>query len=343
MFHSPGPSARKWGHSAVLLSERCFLQPCFSSAERKLAIEVYVLNGNTPPQALNFASEQYGISHVATFWLPRIVGPDARLIINATARQQISPNDPESGVLLSSPGARILYVQIAGPRVRPHECAFYTPASQFLAEADRFFSLNDEQRMGYPVHKAWPAWGNQSTRWLETEGPEWHNRVPSDLIGSGSRYVFPRHMVDFSPTDVAREVRQHQQTDSSGATSFPSRLPGWTTHCHVVDKAGISGSYFFEDDIVSCLPYRDRDIPELSEYAPGSPLTLVGDKIMSIEVRCRDRCCEVDNSTTFVLREAGQTSSEFGRKSLKLPTNPPTWRSNYCGDRTDPTKDVLIA
>ena len=54
-------------------------------------------------------------------------------------------------------------------------------------------------------------------------------------------------------------------------------------------RASISGSDLFhpEEELVSSLPYRQREMPDLPEYDEGSDLLLIGDKIVSVEVSRR--------------------------------------------------------
>ena len=115
----------------------------------------------------------------------------------------------------------------------------------------------------------------------------WHEQAKSNMRGSGSRYAFPKYLVAFSPLDVAREVYRHKQTHpytSDCSTSFPSEAKGWTTHYHSVTKAQISGAEMFDEHIVSCLPYREKEMDELPEYEIGSDVLLVNDKIVSVQV-----------------------------------------------------------
>ncbi|KAI0343404.1 hypothetical protein BDW22DRAFT_1355835 [Trametopsis cervina] len=281
-FCSPGASARAWGHPAALISERCFLQSCYSSAERRPAIEVYVLDDEAP---FTSNSDTRDAKHVATYWLPRVVNGDVRLILNVTSRQQVSPNEPDSGFLLSSACARMLHVQVTGVWfTSPFQCAFFTPVYQFMEEANRFMAMTAAQRRtSLPKTKPWATWGNGTTRWLEKDGPPWQDDAKSSLRGSGSRYVFPNYLLDFSPIDVAREVHRHRQTRSSKANVFASEAVGWTTHCHAASKDNISGADMFDEDIVSSLPYREKEIGELPGFELGSDIMLVNDKIVTIQ------------------------------------------------------------
>ena len=183
----------------------------------------------------------------------------------------------------------MLHIQVTGVWfTSPFQCAFFTPAHQFIDESLRFFSLPPNQRSSYePRNRAWSSWGNTSTRWLEKNGPVWHEQAKSNMRGSGSRYAFPKYVVDFSPLDVAREVYRHKQTHpyaSDCSASFPSEAKGWTTHYHSVTKAQISGAEMFDEHIVSCLPYREKEMDELPEYEIGSDVLLVNDKIVSVQV-----------------------------------------------------------
>jgi hypothetical protein len=225
--------------------------------------------------------------HVATYWLPRVTNGDVRLVINVTVRQQVSSTDDSGGFLLSSPYARMLHVQVMGVWfTSPFQCAFFTPAYQFIDEASQFFALPVVKRGSFtPRNKSWAAWGNTSTRWLEKTGPEWHNQARSNLRGSGSRYAFSKSLIDFSPLDVAREVYQSRQSQLSDVPQvFPSEVNGWTTHAYVATKSEISGADMFGEDIISSLPYREREMPILAELEPGTDLLLVNDKLVSIEV-----------------------------------------------------------
>ncbi|KAI0692823.1 hypothetical protein BC835DRAFT_1103844 [Cytidiella melzeri] len=314
VFCSPGASARAWGHPAVLISERCFLQPCYSTAERRPAIEVYVLDEDSV--SADPDPDGYGrpATHVATYWLPRVLNGDVRLIINAASRQQVSPNDSDEddggGFLISSASARMLHVQVAGVWfTSPFQCAFFTPAHQFIDESERFLALPRAHKRTWvgPRDRPWSTWGNHSTRWLEKDGPAWHEEAKSNLRGSGSRYAFPDYLVDFSPADIAREVHQYQQqqknrssSSSSSRTGVDLDMPstststtfafastvvaGWTTHFHVATKTEISGAEMFEEDtLLSALPYRQKRIAELPEYELGSDVLLVNDKIVSVQ------------------------------------------------------------
>lgn len=225
-------------------------------------------------------------SHVATYWLPRVINGDVRLIINITSRQQVFSNDDDGGYLLSSSYARMLHIQVTGVWfTSPFQCAFFTPAHQFIDESIRFFSLPSDQRVSCePRNRPWATWGNTSTRWLEKNGPIWHEQAKSNLRGSGSRYAFPKYLVDFSPLDVGREVCRHKQTYPKDSTSFPSEARGWTTHDHTVTNSQISGAEMFDDHIVSSLPCREKEMDELPEYEIGSDVLLVNDKIVSIQV-----------------------------------------------------------
>ncbi|KAI0090512.1 hypothetical protein BDY19DRAFT_713346 [Irpex rosettiformis] len=295
IFCSPGTSARAWGHPAVLISDQCFLQPCYSSAERRPAIEVYVLDDSPSSSSESHESGRgpREASHVATYWLPRVNNGDVRLIINITSRQQVSTTKEDRGFLLSSSYARMLHVQITGVWfTSPFQCAFFTPAHQFIDESIRFLALPRTKRVHVGVHsRPWATWGDTSTRWLEKDGPMWHEQAKSNLRGSGSRYAFPKYLVDFSPLDVAREVYRYKQRRHYplGAMAFASsEAKGWTTHCHQVAKSQISGAEMFDEEIVSCLPFREKGMDELPEYEMGSDVLVVNDKIVTIQGGVQD-------------------------------------------------------
>ena len=267
----------------MLISDDCFLQPFYSPAESRPAIEVYVLHDRKNPHS---GEDKCEVSHVATYWLPRVIIGDVRLKINITSRQQVSSKDDDGGYLLSSSYARMLHIQVTcEPFVPPFQCAFFTPAHQFIDESIRFFSLPSDQRGSYePRSRPWSTWGNTSTRWVEKNGPVWHEQVKAHPSGSGSRYAFPKYLVEFSPLDVAREVHRHKQTRPSDNTPFPSEARGWTTHYHTVTNSQISDAEMFDDHIVSSLPYREKEMDELPDYEIRSEMLLVNDRIVCIQV-----------------------------------------------------------
>lgn len=225
-----------------------------------------------------------GTVHVASYCLPRLREREVRVMLTPTVPQCAWAQRVEDGFLETSSDGRMLHVSFTRAAGGAFEDpVFFTPLAPFLREAEIHQSLDPASQARSPRIVPWKQWGH-NTRWIEviTTEPTWMHGMRRNLKGVGSRFVFPRYIVDFAPLELARVVHERKLADA-GITEF--NLDGYTIRCGIPQFANIAGSALFSDEILSSLPYREKMLPEPPGYSPDSDLHFIGDKIMTLEVR----------------------------------------------------------
>ena len=67
----------------------------------------------------------------------------------------------------------------------------------------------------------------------------------------------------------------------------------------------IAGAELFSELIKGCLPYREKMLPELPGFSPYSDLHLVGDKLISVEVRSPFAMIKISVRLTSSISQGG--------------------------------------
>ena len=121
------------------------------------------------------------------------------------------------------------------------------------------------------------------TRWMQSEPRSWMSDVRQNQKGVGSRYVFPRHIVDFSPDALAKEVYRQKLLDPR-MKSFASTVNGYEAHCDTTPLTADGDVEIVSSSLQASLPYRVKVLPELPGYSPDMDFHVIGDKLLTVEV-----------------------------------------------------------
>ena len=213
------------------------------------------------------------------------------MLLTPSSIHQVWADDENLGYLSTDPDSLMLRVYIYNTQFQLRDAGFFMPLRPFFDDAKSYFGLSLDDRVTYTAPTIpWDRW-MKLTRWLHNDGLTWMQEVRRNQKGVGSRYVFPHHIVDFSPTVVAREVAAHdpnfEGSEAPLLKSFNSDVNGFTTVCGAPAAVDVAGCELFREPIRCSLPYREKALPELPGYSPDSDLHLIGDKLISVEVRGR--------------------------------------------------------
>lgn len=216
---------------------------------------------------------------IASYSLPRVRRGEVRMIMTPSSEHRVWADDEAQGYLSTDPESLMLRVYVYNTQIQLREAGFFMPLRTFFQDAETYFARKDAAEMKVVP---WARW-MKHTRWLDGSGTSWMQDVRRNQKGVGSRYFLAGHIIDFSPTDLARELSAREKTDADTKT-FRSDTGGFTVHAESFAGEDVSGSELFKDPIVSSLPYRHKSLPELPAYSPDSDLHLVGDKLVTVEV-----------------------------------------------------------
>lgn len=251
------------------------------------SIEVYAIDTEKPPQTIDGDTFR-PVVHIATYTLPRTCAGDLRVVLTPSAAYRAPSDRNIDGYITSDPHSLMLHVHFAGVEFmdilrRPLDAMFFTPLRPFLLESESYFSLRvGERRDLAPRVVPWEQW-QHNTRWLVNDGPLWMQEVRRGQKGVGSRYVFSRHIVDFSPMELAQEVFAQRQLDPD-VGKFDSGVGGFETYCDTPATSDITGTGLFWEPIRGSLPYRQKMLPEMLGLSRYSDFHLIGDKVVNVEV-----------------------------------------------------------
>jgi hypothetical protein len=289
-FCSSPSEQRTWGDPAVLISPICFLLASYSRNDQTPCIEVHVIDCTQPLTKDSEGNTSRPAVHIASYLLPRTRLGEVRMLMTPSSPHQVWAEDESLGYFSTRPDSLMLRVYIYNTQFQLKDAGFFMPLRPFFDEVHSYFGVAPEERGLYLTRiVSWARW-MKDTRWLISDGLSWMQEVRRNQKGVGSRYIFPRHIVDFSSLAVTRAIhtRRDSATCSSrngGMVSFPSDTDGYTVHLGTPAATKIAGSELFKDPIECSLPYREKMLPELPGYSPDSDLHFIGDKLISVEVR----------------------------------------------------------
>jgi hypothetical protein len=309
---SPRDSAVMDYSGFALIAEDVMLVGVYDKLTRTPAIRVYVLIPASPDSSLQAGFETTHVpALVSTYELPRpVAGHVARLKLSPfeTSKLHKHPSEteddaPPSLLLKADPFAGLMHVEVSlwpapnGMPMRRDE--FYTPLWPFHRAAELHLS---EPASATPKAVSWNDWGPSLTRWInygfepapdtDDEGaeeqadavvedppndrqwaPPWALYTGMTSNREGSRIIFPRHVIDFAPFDLARTLHQHtlrgDETTESGTMKIVTRTTEISTP-------------LYEEPIVSRLPYLQT---RLNMSLHADDLMLVGETIVGLGVR----------------------------------------------------------
>lgn len=143
-----------------------------------------------------------------------------------------------------------------------------------------------------PVVLLWQDWGEEATRWIESDGP------PAKRMVHGTRWVRlpedgPRCITllefhgptvrRFSSSSTARHIRRTKRSEELPNLMRTRSESEETTHVHTVVKPSILETSIFCYPIVSRLPYRVAVLPEPVEHS-GQDWRINGERIVGTPV-----------------------------------------------------------
>lgn len=268
-----------WGDPAVLISPRCFLLASYERTDQTPRIEVHTIDEALPPREDGMRPT----THIVSFCLPRTRDSDVRLIMTPSSPHRLwAPGDAGAGFLETRQDCLMLRVYISSTQAQLQDAGFFVPLRLFLRESDAFYAESPAERATYETRVVRSKQWMHQTRWLTNEPGSWQSEVRRNQNGAGSRYAFPKYIVDFSPLELAKEVYNRRKSEP-GISSFDSDVEGYTTHCDTSQLTYAGGAVLFDSEFTFSLPYREKKLPQLPEYSPDSDLQLIGDKLVSVE------------------------------------------------------------
>ncbi|GJE91483.1 F-box protein [Phanerochaete sordida] len=270
-----------WGDPAVLILPTCFLLASYSRNDQTPIIEVHAVDRSLPRSATS-EGDTRPTAHVASFCLPRTRVGEVRMLMTPSSAQRVwAPGG--RGHLETHPECRVLRVYLCSTAAQLQDAGFFVPLRPFLRALDAYSTHPPDERAAWETRTVASANWMDGTRWLNGEPGSWMAEVRRNQNGTGSRYTFPKCIVDFSPVELEKEVHAHKKAEPD-VVSFESEAAGYTTYCGTSELAFSGGADLFDDKFSFSLPYREKILPQLPGYSPDSDIHLVGDKVISVEV-----------------------------------------------------------
>ncbi|KIP11262.1 hypothetical protein PHLGIDRAFT_33436 [Phlebiopsis gigantea 11061_1 CR5-6] len=216
-FSSPIGEHRSWGDTGILISPTSLLLTSYSKSERTCHIDVYTFDTlDDTAEGCNTG----GFAHVATYALPHMRLADFRALLTPSPVQRIHSAIAHEGYLASSADSLMMRVYLCSTRAwepRIDDAHFFTPLAPFLRAAAAYRALPSRERRTFVrTIVPWSAWEHR-TRWLTKDGAPWMQEVRRGQRGMGTRYAFARHLVDFSPLELAKAASARQLADPAVA------------------------------------------------------------------------------------------------------------------------------